>query len=162
MNKSPLHIGFVTDGEPFDGASPEERALGGSETAMVQIARALCRRGHEVQVFCRCPRPGMYQGVRYRHHQDLVRAAAEERFSVLVVSRFSAAFTLPLQAGLRVLWNHDILDKPAALKEHLDQVDICLVLSRFHAWDYTQRLPECAPKLVTTRNGLDLPLLAKA
>jgi glycosyltransferase involved in cell wall biosynthesis len=104
----------------------------------------------------------MYQGVRYRHHQDLVRAAAEERFSVLVVSRFSAAFTLPLQAGLRVLWNHDILDKPAALQEHLDQVDICLVLSRFHAWDYSQRLPECGPKLVTTRNGLDLPLLAKA
>lgn len=157
-----LHIALLTDGEPFHGASPEEQALGGSETACVQVARALAARGHRVQVFCRCPRPGLCQGVVYRDRRDLVQAAGEERFDVLVVSRFFAALDLPLQAGLRVLWNHDILDTPLALAQRLDRLDLCLVLSRFHAQDYAGKLPELAGRLVGTRNGLDLDLLERA
>lgn len=162
MKAPKMRFGFITDGEPFHGASPEERALGGSETALVQMARALVARGHEVQVFCRCPAPGDYLGVLYRDRGDLVRAAGEERWDVLVVSRFFTALDLPLQAGLKVLWNHDILDKPQALAQRLDSLDLALVLSRFHGWDYARRLPEIAPKLAVTRNGLDLGLLDQA
>ncbi len=162
MKKLCLAIGFITDGEAFHGASPEERALGGSETALVQMGRALAQRGHRVQVFCRCPKPGVYQGVRYRDRKELVHAASEERFDVLVVSRFFAALDLPLQAGLKVLWNHDILDKPNEMKSRLDSIDLALVLSRFQADDYISRLSECADKLAITRNGLDLELIARA
>ncbi len=162
MTRSSLQIGFVTHGEPFHGASPEEKALGGSETALVQIARALAGRGHRVQVFCNCPAPGEYRGVRYRDQSQLVKAAGEERFDVLVVSRFFAALELPLQAGLTVLWNHDILDKPQGLDKYRDHLDLALVLSRFHARDYARRLPALAPKLVVTRNGLDAALLSRA
>jgi glycosyltransferase involved in cell wall biosynthesis len=162
MTRPSLAMGFVTDGEAFHGATPEERALGGSETALVQVARALVQRGHRVQVFCRCPEPGMYHGVHYRDRKELVHAAGEDRFDVLVVSRFFAALDLPLQAGLKVLWNHDILDKPSEMKARLDLFDLALVLSRFQAEDYTTRLPECADKLAVTRNGLDLELIARA
>ena len=162
MRSANLHIALLTDGEPFHGSSPEEQALGGSETACVQMARALSARGHRVQVFCRCPRPGLCQGVVYRDRRDLVQAAGEERFDVLVVSRFFAALDLPLQAGLKVLWNHDILDTPLALAQRLDRLDLCLVLSRFHAQDYAGKLPELAGRLVGTRNGLDLALLDRA
>ncbi|KIX13554.1 glycosyltransferase family 4 protein [Dethiosulfatarculus sandiegensis] len=157
-----LDICFVTDGEPFHGASPEERALGGSETALVQVARALAQRGHRVMVFCRCPAPGVYHDVVYKDRSELVKAAPRECFDVLIVSRFFTALDLPLQAGLRVLWNHDILDKPGALAGRMDQLDLCLVLSRYHARDYALNLPECASKLVNTRNGLDLDILARA
>lgn len=157
-----MHIAMLTDGEPFHGASPEETALGGSETACVQMARALARRGHRLQVFCRCPRPGMYQGVVYRDRRDLVQAAGEDRFDVLVVSRFFTALDLPLQAGLRVLWNHDVLDAPQALAQRLARLDLCLVLSRFHAQDFAAKLPAVRDKLCPTRNGLDLELLARA
>ncbi len=162
MSKPCLAIGFITDGEAFHGASPEERALGGSETALVQMARALAQRGHRVQVFCRCPKPGLYQKVRYRDRKELVHAASEERFDVLIVSRFFAALDLPLQAGLKVLWNHDILDKPAEMASRLDLFDMALVLSHFHADDYISRLPACADKLAITRNGLDLELIARS
>jgi glycosyltransferase involved in cell wall biosynthesis len=162
MTEVSLRIAFVTDGEAFHGASPEERALGGSETALVQVARSLSRRGHEVFVYCRCPAPGDYHGVIYFDRKDLVRAAWEERWDVLVISRFFAALDLPLQAGLRVLWNHDILDKPRALAARLNRADLLLTLSEFHAQDYARRLPACAPKLRRTRNGLDLNLLARA
>lgn len=162
MKRPNLAIGFITDGEAFHGASPEERALGGSETALVQAARALAQRGHRVQVFCRCPKPGIYNAVRYRDRKDLVRAAGEERFDALVVSRFFAALDLPLQAGLKVLWNHDVLDKPRELAQRLEGLDLALVLSRFQAQGYAERLPACADKLAITRNGLDLELIAEA
>lgn len=162
MKRPSLAIGFITDGEAFHGASPEERALGGSETALVQVARAFAQRGHKVQVFCRCPEPGMYQCVRYRDRKELVHAASEERFDLLVVSRFFAALDLPLQSGLKILWNHDILDKPSEMKARLDLFDLALVLSRFQAEDYISRLPDCAAKLAVTRNGLDLELIARS
>ncbi len=157
-----LHIAFITDGEPFHGASPEERALGGSETALVQAARALARAGHGVQVFCRCPQPGLYSGVIYHDRKDLVRACPEERWDVAVVSRHFVALDLPLQAGLKVLWNHDLLVKPEPLARRLEQLDLALVLSRFHAADYQGGLPALAPKLALTRNGLDLDFLEQA
>ncbi|MFH1035733.1 MAG: glycosyltransferase family 4 protein [Pseudomonadota bacterium] len=162
MQSPNLHIALLTDGEPFHGSSPEEQALGGSETACVQMARALAARGHRVQVFCRCPRPGLCQGVVFRDRRDLVQAASEERFDVLVVSRFFAALDLPLQSGLKVLWNHDILDTPLALAQRLERLDLCLVLSRFHAQDYACKLPELNGRLVGTRNGLDLALMDSA
>jgi glycosyltransferase involved in cell wall biosynthesis len=162
MSGVSLQIVLVTDGEAFTGDSPESQALGGSETALVQVARALARRGHGVTVFCRCPRPGEYAGVTYRDRSGLVKAACAERWDVLVVSRFAAALDLPLQAGLKVLWNHDILDRPRELAARLDSADLLLVLSRFHAENFAQRLPACAPKLVETRNGLDLELIARS
>ncbi|MCA1987935.1 MAG: glycosyltransferase family 4 protein [Desulfarculus sp.] len=162
MKKQSLHIAFITDGQPFHGASPEEHALGGSETACVQMARALAQRGHRVQVFCRCPRPGFHQGVVFRDRCDLVDASQEERFAVVVVSRFFTALDLPLQAGLKVLWNHDILDVPRLLEKRLDDLDLCLVLSRFHAEDFLAKLPAIAPKLALTRNGLDLDLIDRS
>lgn len=157
-----MRICFVTDGEEFHGASPEERALGGSETALVQMARALARRGHSVQVFCRCPAPGLYHGVIYHDRTTMTASVLRESWDVLIVSRFFGAFSLPFQAGLTVLWNHDILDHSAELARHLQTIDIMFVLSRFHAQDYAGKLEACANKLVQTRNGLDLGLLERA
>jgi glycosyltransferase involved in cell wall biosynthesis len=157
-----LSLALATDGPPFTGNSPEEQALGGSETALVQAARALQGRGHRVQVFCNCPQPGLYRGVLYRSRRDIVQAIGEERFDALIVSRVLPILDLPWQAGLRILWNHDILNLPQALGERLPDLDACLVLSRYHAANYLSRLPELGSKLTVTRNGLDLSLLAKA
>lgn len=157
-----LSISLVAGGEPFHGASPEERALGGSETAMVQMARALAGRGHRVTVFCNCPRPGDYGHVRYLDNSSLTTAVLQERMDVLVVSRFFPALDLPWQAGLKVLWNHDILDKPAELAKRLDQIDLCLVLSQFHASGFSKRLPAIHDKLALTANGLDMQLIQDA
>jgi glycosyltransferase involved in cell wall biosynthesis len=157
-----LSLALATDGPPFSGSSPEEQALGGAETALVQMARALKNRGHRIQVFCNCPQPGLYQGILYRRRQDIVRAVGEERFDALIASRFLPILDLPWQAGLRILWNHDTLDAPQPLRERLPGLDACLVLSRYHAANYLGRLPELGPKLVITRNGLDLSLLARA
>lgn len=157
-----LSLAFVASGAPFNGDTPERRALGGSETACVQMARALAARGHQVRVYCRCSRPGSYRGVDYFHLNDLVSHAGSERWDVVVISRDLALLDLPLQAGLRVLWNHDLLEEPGELAQRLDRVDLCLVLSQYHARRFTARLPECAPFQAVTRNGLDLELISQA
>lgn len=157
-----LSLALATDGQEFDGGSIEKQALGGSETALIQMARTLAQRGHKVQVFCRCPQPGVYHGVLYRDRQEIIRATGEERFDAIIVSRFMPILDMPWQAGVRVLWNHDILDQPPALAQKLPEIDACLVLSKYHAANYIGALPQVAPKLITTRNGLDLSFMAKA
>lgn len=162
MNRPRFDIALVAGGEPFHGASPEMGALGGSETAAVQMARALAGLGHSVRVYCSCPRPGDYNGVIYADSSSLTQEVLARRFDVVVISRMFPALDLPWRAGLKVLWNHDILDRPRELAARLDQLDLALVLSRFHAQNYLKRLPALGPKLAHTRNGLDIGLLESA
>jgi hypothetical protein len=41
-------------GSPYDGSTPSKRALGGSESAVVFIARELAKIGIQVDVYNRC------------------------------------------------------------------------------------------------------------
>ena len=154
----PKRIGLFTDGPPFDGDTLNLRALGGSETALVQAARALAARGHRVTVFNNTPAPGLFDGVQYLPKSDFVRRA-REHFDVFIVSRFFGFFQVPINAGLRVLWNHDTLDRPNALRQVLDRIDLMFVLSAFHRDNYLTRIPQAANYTMETRNGLDLDLI---
>jgi len=159
----PKKIGFYTAGVSFDGASLDRPGgLGGSETAFIQLTRALARRGHQVMAFNSCERPGQYDGVAYHRFSDSLPLLAREYFDVFVVSRFSAFFNLPLAAGLKVLWNHDTLDNPRELRLIHDEIDLFLVLSEFHKDNFLLRLPQLDDRLVLTRNGLDFDLLDRS
>ncbi|MEW6263522.1 MAG: glycosyltransferase family 4 protein [Thermodesulfobacteriota bacterium] len=155
-------IGFYTGGPPFDGSTLAGQALGGSETALIQATRALRDRGHEVTVFNNCSRAADHEGVLYlpvRTHLDRMLST---RYEVFIASRLFDCFSWPLQARLKVLWNHDLLDRPAALRQVQGRFDLMLVLSRFHRRNYLTHLPDLANRLIVTRNGLDLNLIKKA
>ncbi|MEW5724874.1 MAG: glycosyltransferase family 4 protein [Thermodesulfobacteriota bacterium] len=158
----PKTIGFFTDGPAFDGGALDRHALGGSETALIQMARALAGRGHQVTVLNNCDRPGLFDGVTYLPWRRFPGRITGTWFDVFIVSRYAGFFHLPLAARLRVLWNHDTLDRPAALREVLDRIDLHLVLSRFHRDNFLTRLPELQGRLIVTRNGLDLDLIDRA
>jgi glycosyltransferase involved in cell wall biosynthesis len=100
--------------------------------------------------------------VEYRPFRQSLPTLAAKRFDVMVVSRFFGFFNLPIRAGLKVLWNHDTLENPGALRNIQDEIDIFLVLSRFHRDNYLTRLPQLDDRMVLTRNGLDLALLDRA
>src|SRR3989304_7108809 len=55
---------FYTGGYPFHGRTMEEKGLGGSESALIYIARALAAKGIKVRVFCNCEKPDIDDGVR--------------------------------------------------------------------------------------------------
>jgi glycosyltransferase involved in cell wall biosynthesis len=155
-------IGFFTDGLPFDGDALETGAIGGAETAFIQMTRAMARKGHEVLAINNCSKQEVHYGVSYYPFRKSLPLLAHKSFDIMVVSRFFGFFSLPIKSRLKVLWNHDTLDNPQALRTIHDEIDICLVLSAFHRNNYLTRLPQLEERTVVTRNGLDLDLLDKA
>ena len=59
-------IAIVDDGIAFDGRLAEAAPLGGAELAVVGLAEALARRGHDVTVYNKCPGPLDHEGVHWR------------------------------------------------------------------------------------------------
>ena len=63
-HKKPSVVFVSPTSVPFAGNSLKEKALGGSETALIHIAKGLADTCN-VAVFCQCTKPGIYDGVLY-------------------------------------------------------------------------------------------------
>ena len=159
-----LTIGLYTEGLAFNGDTLYERALGGSETALSCMARHLARRGHRVVVFCRCDKPGAYAGVLYHDLDALGSVRRVYDFDVWIVSRFAQALAAAPNAGLRVLWNHDVLtpDVRGRVYGACVWADLVLHLSEYHQRQWLDFLPEIAPLCRLTTNGVDLDYIDAA
>ncbi|RAU21872.1 hypothetical protein CU669_11255 [Paramagnetospirillum kuznetsovii] len=59
-------IVMTDDGITFDGATLDERPLGGAETSFIEMANALAARGHDVLVCNKCEDERVHRGVRWR------------------------------------------------------------------------------------------------
>lgn len=162
LRRGSRKIGFYAEGPVFDGGTLDKSALGGSETALIQAARALADRGHEVIVFNNCSRPGFYDGVKYVDRGKLGVEAGGLNFDIFIVSRFFGFLSVPVRSEIKVLWNHDTLDKPGDFRAVAGRADIIMVLSRFHRDNYLTRVPEIAERIFITRNGIDTKLLVEA
>lgn len=134
----------------FDPEVYEKRGVGGSETAVIEMARRLAARGHKVRVYCLCGREGTWDGVDYLDYRGDHAGSCD----VLVAWRSDRMLTW-MRSRVRVIWVHDLAisgmeKKPAA------RPDRVFALSEFHK----RRLVETHgfdPDLVwVTRNGIDL------
>jgi glycosyltransferase involved in cell wall biosynthesis/Flp pilus assembly protein TadD len=111
----------------FDGHTPVQRPLGGTESAVVYLARALAQRGHRVVVFNNCERPGVYDGVEYAAFSTLPERALRERPDVFVSVRFWELVGAARLAPLQIFWTGDAADQPfvqglgeAGARRHID------------------------------------------
>ena len=159
-----MHIVIYTEGLPFDGGTPFERSLGGSESAVVFMARELARLGHRVRVFCRCERPGEYDAVTYRDLADFPEFVECGACDVFVCCRHLRGLTAPVQSRVNVLWNHDIITGEATkhVMSLMYKVDRLLVLSEFHKQQFVRHLSMPEDRYVVTRNGVDLGVVDEA
>jgi len=159
-----VDVVIYTEGLPFDGRTAFERSLGGSESAVVFVARELARRGHRVRVFCRCERPGEYEGVRYCDLTEFPAFVESGECDVLVCCRHLRGLAAEVRSRVNVVWNHDLLTRGAAqqLQSLMFKVDRLLVLSEFHREQFARRLSVPAERYVVTRNGVDLALVDEA
>lgn len=94
---------IADDGVPFDGASLDSGPLGGAETAVIELARALAARGHQVAVHNRCRAPLDRDGVAWRPLGDGLPAAAD----LYVANRGDRLIGLVPKAGARAFWLHN-------------------------------------------------------
>ena len=81
--------------------------LGGSESALLYLARELAKRGHDVNVFCSCDQPGCYDGVSYHKAEDFVAFCNAHPQDVCVFSRVLETLA-SANARVKILWLHDI------------------------------------------------------
>jgi glycosyltransferase involved in cell wall biosynthesis len=142
----------------FDAAALES-GVGGSESALINLARALARRGHEVQVFGPAATTRTYEDVAYRPYRE----AADAGCDVAVLFRFSGHRFQDVPCRLRVLWSHDLptADPPYGLVRSLRAVDGVFAVSDFHAGqlaDFAQAHGIRDLRLAVGGNGVDTAL----
>jgi tetratricopeptide (TPR) repeat protein len=96
----------------FDGRTPYERPLGGTESALVYLARALAQLGHRVVVFNQCKEPGVYDGVEYARWDTMLARCLADRPDVLTSVRFFELIGRTRLAPVQIFWTGDAADQP--------------------------------------------------
>lgn len=154
-------IVFFTDGLKFSGNSLNKgQPLGGSETALLQLAKELAQR-HEITVFCNCTEEGIFDGVTYLSNKKVAQWTRTGECDIFVAHRFMDIFKFPINAKLRILWNHDILVEPAPLLSLLYNIDYMYCLSDYHRQQYIREAKELASVVKIFSNGIDFSLIPK-
>ena len=141
----------------YDGSTLSKKGLGGSESAVILMAKELAKLGFPVTVFNACAeddaRPGIYDGVNYRPINSIVPA---DRYDVMIASRTVVPFVpehyyeayktatrhhpkifeeMRKAAKLKVLWMHDTFCNGDNNVEDLavnGYIDKIFTLSDFH------------------------------
>jgi hypothetical protein len=76
----------------YDGSTLSKKGLGGSESAVILIAKELRKIGFPVTVFNACAeddaRPGIYDGVIYRPMNDI---KSDDQFDILISSVYDVS-----------------------------------------------------------------------
>jgi FkbM family methyltransferase len=147
-------------GIPYDDTTIDNQGVGGSESAVILIARELTAIGFTVTIFNSCgidhAHAGNYNGIEYRPLQDL---ALDQEFEIVISSRTVIPFTdpndyprlgdgraMPFQsmnlydrilskAKMRILWMHDTFCLGDNLIEELavsNRITDIFTLSDFH------------------------------
>lgn len=160
LDNQPLKIAFYTRGSEFNGNTIERKGLGGSESALLYLARELSRLGHMVSVFCTCDQPGNYQGVEYRHSDDFLSYCHSHPQDVCVFSRLYEPL-VQANSRIKVLWLHDIAGSRYYI-EALPQLDKHVhryfVISDWQRQGYIDEFGFDTCRFYLTRNGVDLAL----
>mgnify|MGYP001599359338 CR=1 FL=1 len=115
--------------EPWYPGSPNTTGIGGSETAVIEIAKRFVRDGWLVDVYNEPDKyEGVHDGVGY---WGLNRLREGEKANILCSWRNPAAITLPIQRDLSFLWCHDLHFGPGHAGE-ISRWDRVLGVSAWH------------------------------
>ena len=151
-------------GTSFEAWNPEtiqKGGIGGSETAVVEMAKRFVGKGHRVRVYGDCELrgsgvsiEGTFDGVRYLHHTSFRDVDCD----VLVSSRRpDAVDSASLRYKSAILWIHDIHCGDHLTANRAKKFDKILTLSEWHRGHVLEKYPFLDPaKVSTTRNGIDL------
>ncbi len=102
-------IVLADDGIEFDDLTARERPLGGVESSVVFLVEELARRGHDVLVCNRCPRPGRRGGVEWRpiHGAGPPFANVPQDADLYIANRGDKLIPLVPNARRVAFWTHN-------------------------------------------------------
>lgn len=138
--------------EPWSPRSMQEGGLGGSETALTQIAVRMAVEGYEVKVYSGAE-PGMYGGSLWRPAHAFDPA---EECDLLIVSRVPHIFDRELGAKATALWCHDHSYPEMLTEQRLEKIDHLVVLSEWQKERFARLYPASKDRLRLIRNGIGM------
>lgn len=153
-----MNIVIATLGLEFSGSTLKKSALGGSETAVIYVAKELVKLGHDVRVYCNCDDEGEFDGVQYRSIGDWGITWKYIDCDIFLVSRFFDLARFKVNSKLNILWNHDTCASPDQLMSAIWCYDYLYCLSEYHKKDYVKALPELDSIIKLNSNGVDFSL----
>ncbi|MBU2185411.1 MAG: glycosyltransferase [Gammaproteobacteria bacterium] len=132
------------------------KGLGGSETAVVYLARGLYDLGHKVTVY---GAPGKDEGVHDGVEYWDFRRWKQQPCDVLIASRMPEVAEAKTEARIKVLWCHDLHMYERLTPERMEYFDNLFVMSEFQRKYMLRLYPFILPeKFFVTANGIDLDL----
>lgn len=150
---------FCTDRVDFTPDSLQEGGIGGSETAVINMAKTWAAIGCQVVVYS--AHTGIWDKVFYRH---IDRFHPEQPSDVFISWRWPLSFQYQRpQATTTILWMHDLfceMQVPGYARNEIpqewaDRIDHVMVLSEFHKKWVGGMHPNLKDKIIITRNGID-------
>lgn len=147
----------ASDFEPWSPKSLET-GLGGSEEAIIYLAKEWASKGWEVVVYANVgDMEGDYEGVEYLNYH---RMNHRDKFNVLIGWRNPQLFRNNLfDAKLTLLDLHDVPEPGEYDEDILNHIDYLMVKSDYHR-SLLPNVPDEKFKIIG--NGIDLDLLSKA
>src|SRR5215207_10121203 len=138
-DSAPLEIVLAHPGGlAVQGDDPVDLSLGGSETALVSMARSLSRFGHRVTAACVTGEPHERDGGEYLPAPQWEAARAGRECDVLLAVRFFQVLQQPMAARMYGMWLHD-MPSPGigpGMAPALARAAFCLFPSRFQMEAY--------------------------
>lgn len=137
--------------EPWSATSLKDGGIGGSETALVQVATRMASEGWLVKVYSGAE-AGLLGGVLYRPFSAF---DPTEQVDLLVVSRMPHIFDNPVGARKTALWCHDH-SYDTLTAQRCSKIDHIVVLSEWQRERFARLYPWCEDRLTIIRNGIGL------
>ena len=140
----------VQAGKPWNGATIYQEPLGGSESAVAYLARALARKGNDVTVLTH-GLPASFDGVTYEQGNKLGDLIARE-FDILISSRWLEVLEYDWHVHSRIFWSHDVMGN----QQSVIRANKSVFLTEYHrnSWGIS---PEFGAII---GNGVDLSLFS--
>lgn len=138
--------------EDWDGNSIKNGGIGGSETAVIEIAKRQAKAGHEVTVFNRCgAEPGgkVIDGVTYRNFWEYDQ---RDHFNTIILWRTPQLADFVQNAKKVIVDMHDVSNPTYFTQERLDKIDEIRVKTEYHRSLYPEVPDE---KFIIVGNGIN-------
>jgi glycosyltransferase involved in cell wall biosynthesis len=153
--------------EKWDFRSPENPGIGGSETAVVELARRLAIRGHAVNVYAPIPDdcPRLDQGG--ARWFTIEEADFTQRGFWAIFRSPPAIDNFPVDHPYQKLWMicQDVAylpDQPAGLtRERAAKIDLLFALCTEQGLLFHKHWPECTGRIAISSNGIKTDQIAR-
>jgi len=160
MKQKSLKIIFISPKRySFYPLDYQDRGLGGTESMLVLLSEALAKRGHQVEVYNCCYKPGIYNGVNWK---PLWSFFPKKKVDITISLRLLETFKdYNINSKLRAVWIHDESLKGATKFDQEKKVNLWIFVSNTQK-DFILKSETVDNKnIFVTRNAFDANIYCK-